>query len=499
VNGYAGLMSLLIASFAVYTLIVIGIGLIAGRSTKADSEDYFLGGRSLGPVLSSLSSGASGSSAWVAMGLVGLAFASGLRAYWLIPGVFIGIGFNWFCLAAPMQRTAQETGAVTIPDLLSMRFGERFPLIRVLSVLVILSAMFLYVAAQMAAAGQMFAQVFPGLEYRFGVVIGVGIVLAYTVFGGFRAACWTDLFQSLMMLVALVAMPLVILFSGAAGDAPIASLEAADGTLVEAFPEAQGLALIGFVLGSGALGINLGYPGQPHVLVRLMALREKRMIPLAATLQLSWTVLIYAGAITTGLLVRAAQASGSEWAAGIDTETQELSMIIAAEALLPAVLSAFVLAAMVSAMASTADSQLIVAASAVSADGYERIVAPEESGGKLSRWLNRAAVLGLGIGAGVLVIDQRVSIYEYVLTYGWAILGAGFGPQVALAMLWKRATAAGCVAGMVTGVGVAIVWKRLLDTGALEAPWSSFYNLTVAFVCALVVNAAVSLVTYKKA
>jgi sodium/proline symporter len=483
-------MSLLGVAFTIYTLAIIAVGLFASRWSRAESEDYFLARRTLGPFLSALSSGASGSSAWVTMGLVGLAFGSGLRAYWLIPGVIIGIGFNWFVLARRMRERAAEVGAITIPDLLSMHFAEKWPVLRLMSVVVILSAMFLYVSAQMAAAGQMFEYVFPTMDYRAGVGIGVLIVLTYTVVGGFRAACWTDLVQSSVMLLAIVAMPGVLLGAGAGIDL-IGTLERADPQLASFWPNETGLALVGFLLGSGALGVNLGYPGQPHVLVRLMALKDVKTIRQGAVVQLSWTVLIYGGAITTGVLVKAAALGGASWAGGVNAETQELSMIIAASELLPGVLAAFVLAAMISAMASTADSQLIVAASAVSSDGYDRLIA---RGGKrrVTSWLNRLAVLALGVGAGLLVFDQEVTIYDYVLTYGWAILGASFGPQIALALLWKRASYAGCLAGMAAGFGTAIMWKVLDDRGLIGVP---VYNLTAAFVVALVVNVAVSLAT----
>ncbi|MEL6330713.1 MAG: sodium/proline symporter [Planctomycetota bacterium] len=482
-------MGTLIGAFAVYMLGVVGVGILAGRRTHADSEDYFLGKRELGPVLSALSSGASGSSAWVTMGLVGLAFTSGLRAFWLIPGVLIGISFNWFVLAGRMRDRAVELGAVTVPDLLSMHYGERAPVLRLMSVGVILSAMFLYVSAQMAAAGQMFAYVFDGLPYQAGVGIGVAIVLAYTVFGGFRSAVWTDMVQSSIMLVAMVMMPIVLLAIGAGGEAGVvATLRAADPGLVAALPEVSGLALVGFVLGSGALGVNLGYPGQPHVLVRLMALRDRRAIRGGSIIQISWTTLIYAGAIGTGVLVRAMAEGGTGWAAEIGAGETELAMIIAAGEVLPGVVGAFVLAAVVSAMASTADSQLIVAASAVSTDGYERVA----GGTRFVKSLNRASVLALGIGAGVFVIDSKFTVYEYVLTYGWAILGASFGPQLALMLLWRGSSYAGAIAGMATGFVTAIAWKQLADRGLVDA---SFYNLTVAFVAALVVNVAVSLAT----
>jgi len=483
-------MGVLVVAFTVYTLGVVAVGLIAARWTRAESEDYFLAKRSLGPFLAALSSGASGSSAWVTMGLVGLAFGSGVRAYWLIPGVVIGIGFNWFVLAGRLRTRAAELGAVTVPDLLSMHYAERLPILRLMSIGVILSAMFLYVSAQMAAAGQMFEYVFPAMAYEAGVAIGVSIVLAYTVVGGFRSACWTDMVQSTVMMVALVVMPFVLLGVGGAGEGWVAMGRDEQAGLLAPLPDVRGLALLGFLVGSGALGINFGYPGQPHVLVRLMALRDRRTVAQGAAIQLTWTVLVYAGAITTGLLVRASVFTDATWAAGIDDTSSELSMIIAAKELLPGVLAAFVLAAMVSAMASTADSQLVVAASAVSSDGYDRLFG--RPGSSIGPWLNRSAVFALGVGAGALVIDQDVKIYTYVLTYGWAILGASFGPQVALALLWRGSTHAGCVAGMATGFLTAIGWKVLSDRGAIELP---FYNLTAAFVLALLVNVGVSLVT----
>ncbi|MEM0982920.1 MAG: sodium/proline symporter [Planctomycetota bacterium] len=491
-------MALLAVAFAVYTVLVIAVGLIASRFTRAESEEYFLASRTLGPVLSALSSGASGSSAWVTMGLVGLAFSSGVKAYWLIPGVLFGIAFNWFVIGKPMRNRAGELGAVTIPDLISMHFAERKPILRLMSVGVILSAMFLYVSAQMAAAGAVFETVFEGVPYQAGVGIGVAIVLAYTVVGGFRAAVWTDMVQSSIMLLALVAMPIFILASGVIEGSVADALASSDPELATFMPSETGVALIGFVLGSGALGVNFGYPGQPHVLVRLMALKDAKVIPVGAGIQISWTVLIYAGAITTGLLVRAAAGAGVDWATPIGTDaegapTGELGMIVAAQEVLPGVLAAFVLAAVFSAMASTADSQLIVAASAVSSDFYERLFGLQ--GSRLSPWLNRGAVLLLGIGAGVQVLFDPLEIYKYVLTYGWAILGASFGPQIALMLLWKRASYAGCIAGMATGFVVTIVWQQLQDRGIIELP---FYNLTVAFISAMVVNVVVSVATPRR-
>ncbi len=484
-------------SFAAYTLLIIGVGLFAGRTTKGDDEDYFLAGRKLGPWIAALSAGASGSSAWVTMGLVGLAFADGLRAYWIIPGVIFGVAFNWFCLASKMRSRSVELGAVTIPDLLSMHFKERWPVLRLMSVVVILLAMVLYVASQMAAAGEAFAGTFDRVSYPLGVGLGAAIVLAYTVSGGFRSTCWTDAVQAILMLVGLVGMPAYILLAGQAPADIFVTLQEANPSLVRWLPEGGGMVLLGFLVGSGALGINLGYPGQPHVLVRLMAVRDQKDITRSGVIQCSWAILTMGGAITTGVLVRAIAEGGAPWGAELladDMQDKELALLQAAAQLMPGILSGLVLAGVLSAAASTADSQLIVAASTASRDAYEKSLGGRR--GRSQGWINRSTVLACGVVASLLVIDQRITIYEYVLAYGWAILGASFGPQLILLLLWKRATYAGCVAGMASGFIGAIAWKILGDNDLLGG--IQLYNLTFAFALAMVVNVLVSMATSRR-
>ncbi len=481
-------------SFAVYTLLIIGVGLYAGRTTKGDDEDYFLAGRKLGPWIAALSAGASGSSAWVTMGLVGLAFGSGLRAFWIIPGVIFGVAFNWFFLASKMRSRSAELGAITIPDLLSMHFRERLPVLRLMSVVVILLAMVLYVASQMAAAGEAFAGTFEGISYPVGVVIGAAIVLAYTVSGGFRSACWTDALQAVLMLIALVGMPAYILFAGKAPDDIIATLRDANPELVRWLPNVGGMGLLGFLVGSGALGINLGYPGQPHVLVRLMAVRDEKDIRRSGVIQCSWALLTMGGAIATGVLVRAIAEGGAPWGAELladGMQDKELALLQAAAQIMPGILAGMILAGVLSAAASTADSQLIVAASTASRDAFEKSFGGRR--GKSQGWINRLTVLLGGVIASAIVIDQNINIYQYVLTYGWAILGASFGPQLILLLLWKRATYAGCVAGMAAGFLGAVAWKVLGDNNLLGG--IQLYNLTFAFALAFIVNVLASLAT----
>lgn len=491
--------TLFIVSFALYTLAIVGVGLYSARFAKRSDEDYFLAGRSLGPVVAALSASASAESGWVTLGLVGVAFSTGYAAYWIIPGIALGYMFNWFVLAARLRDASAGTDALTIPDFFSFHFRERFPLVRILSVLVILVAMWLYVAAQFAAAGKAFHAAFAGIDYWEGTLIGAGVVLVYTVLGGFRAACWTDFLQGLLMIGVLVGFPVYLLFTeggfGFISDA-LAQAEGPDGEaggLVQFLPNKSGLAFVGFLLGAGALGINFGYPGQPHVLIRYMALRDRKEAIVGGTIAMIWMVAVLWGAVTIGLLARAMTEGGAAWGAPL-LEDGELALVVAAGNMLPAVIAGAVLAAILAAICSTADSQLVVAASAAANDVYARIF--QHSTKKSHTFINRAVLFTLGVGALVLVVNQEVQVYTYVLNYGWAVLGAAFGPQLILAILWRRATYAGCLAGMATGFAVAIGWEVFAESSVtIGGQEIEVYNLPLAFVLALIVNAGVSLVT----
>jgi Na+/proline symporter len=199
------------ASFAVYTLLIVGIGLYSARYAGKSDEDFFLAGRSLGGWIAALSASASSESGWVTLGLVGWAFGNGVSAYWIIPGCLCGFLFNWFVVAGRMRERSVAIKALTLPDFFAFNFRERLPLLRVISVIVILVAMLLYVAAQLAAAGKAFAVTFPSVDYKVGVLIGAGVVLLYTVAGGFRAVCWTDFLQAFLMVGTLVVFPVYLL------------------------------------------------------------------------------------------------------------------------------------------------------------------------------------------------------------------------------------------------------------------------------------------------
>ena len=297
------------------------------------------------------------------------------------------------------------------------------------------------------------------------------------------------------MIAALVVFPAWMLVDAGGIGFIRESLEASgDSSLLAFWPEKTGAALIGFLFGSGALGINFGYPGQPHVLIRFLALRDRRDAIAGAVISVTWAALVLLGAVVLGLLARSYVAAGAEWAAPMAQELAagasdagETALVLSAGALLPGLLSGVVLAAVLAAICSTADSQLVVAASSVASDLVGRL-----GRGRSTATINRITVFILGIGAIGLVFDPDLQVFSFVLTYGWAVLGASFGPQVLLALFWKSATRAGAIAGMTTGFLVAILWNEIYDPSTTEV---ELYNLPVAFVAAVSVNVVVSLLT----
>jgi len=482
-------------SFTLYTLLIVAIGLYSARFARRSDEDYFLAGRSLGAWVAALSASASSESGWVTLGLVGMAYNVGVSAYWIIPGCLLGYVFNWFVVAGRMRDRSAQLGALTLPDFFAFHFKERYPLLRVLCVVVILVAMSLYVAAQLAAAGKAFSASFGSISYTYGVLLGAAIVLVYTVIGGFRAVCWTDFLQALLMVGTLVIFP-VYLLANEGGFAFISTqLQTVDPGLLRFVPQKSGAALFGFLLGSGALGINFGYPGQPHVLVRFMAMKDRKVACIGGVIAFCWGLLVYWGAVTVGLMARAMTAAGAAW--GDKMADPEMGLVVSALHMLPGVLAGCALAAVLAAICSTADSQLVVAASSAANDLYARLFARDENSSHTI--VNRLVVLVIGLGAVLLVIDQDVKVYDYVLTYGWAILGAAFGPQLILLLLWKRASYVGCVLGMLAGFAMAVWWKyKFNNQVALDVSGTKVlievYNLPFAFLVALVVNVVFSMI-----
>ncbi|MCH7753774.1 sodium/proline symporter [candidate division KSB1 bacterium] len=465
-------------SFIVYSLFIVGVGLYTTKLKKKSSDDFVLAGRELGPWTSSLSASASAESGWVMLGLVGMAFSSGLSTLWIVPGIGIGYLFNWFVLADKLRKSTLECDAVTLPQYISSRFERSGSKLKVIAAIIITAAMLGYVAAQMNAAGKAFQATFD-LDYHWGVLAGALIILAYTITGGFRAICWTDVIQASFMAVALVGMPLYLL-SELGGCAAIASkLVETDPNLLTLSGANSGSALLGFVV--GMLGIGLGYPGQPHILSRFMATKDEETVKKGGVIAFIWFVLVYLGAISFGLIAR------SYFGALADAEQ---ALPLAVNEFLPPILGGFVIAAIVAAICSTADSQLMVVTSTISRDILPMFKKSDDESFEKTQNRDRIVLIILAVISVLFALSENRVIFTFVL-YAWSVLGASFGPLIIFSLLWKKTTRQGAMAGMITGAVVSVVWK---ETHALS---SIVYELVPAFVLAGLAIWVVSLLTQK--
>lgn len=440
---------------ALYLVLMLGIGLLASRKASAGIDEFFLAGRGLSRLVVALSAVASGRSAWLLLGFSSVAYLRGVSAIWMAVGYTLVEFALFFTLAPRMRRLSGEHGCVTVPDLFAARFGEQRAL-RVLIALVFLAFMTPYVGAQFVAGGKTFHSAF-GLEPLLGELLTAGIVLGYTVTGGFLAVSLTDAVQASVMLAALVGLPLLAL-SGEGGWSAVArELASLDPTLVDPTALAFG-ALVGW------LGIGLGSPGNPHIAVRYMSIRSESALGAAGWIALATNVLMALGALGIGLLGRAHFPQVAELPGG-DPETVYPAL---AGAVLHPFLFGIAIAAIFAAIMSTADSQLLVAASSIVRDLYER-------GGGSARSLEpRTLVLASRLAiAGLVVCAWGVArlgggVVNALVLYAWGGLGAALGPPLLLAFYWSRTTAAGALAGVFVGAGSLIAWELWGDDGLYE-------------------------------
>ena len=462
-------------SFIVYTVGIVFVGLYSAKFASRSTSDYLLASKGLGGWVTALSASASSESGWVTLGLVGTAFNEGLAALWVAPGCLLGYVFNWWVMAHPLRKYAEEHEVYTIPDLLASIYKDRAMIVRAISVIVIFFMMTAYVAAQFNAAGKAFEAVFH-IKYQIGVLIGAGIVVVYTVSGGFRAVAWTDFVQGSLMWVALVVLPIIVIIHAGGFGQMFATLKSMEPGLVNITSKKVGFAALGLII--GWLGIGLGYPGQPHVLLRFMAARNRKAINTGRIVAMTWGVFVFTGAVFLGLATRAVFK--------VLPDAEQALPIISIQ-LLPGVIAGLMLAAVLAAICSTADSQLLVASSSISHDIYARLTGKDLDSRHVVN-IDRLAVFILGVLATLLALTANRVIFSFVL-YAWAGLGAAFAPPLILGLFWKKTTSAGAIAGMVTGFVTVIIWKNIASlSGAL-------YELVPAFALSFLAVLIVSLLT----
>jgi len=440
------------ATFFAYLAVVLIIGIVAWRRT-ANLSDYILGGRRLGSWVTALSAQASDMSGWLLLGLPGYAYLAGLESLWLLIGLLLGTYANWLFVAARLRSATERYGdSLTLPDYFERRFDDRSGLLRIISAAFILIFFTFYTSSGLVAGGKLFEAVF-GMPYLWAVAAGAAAVVAYTFIGGFLAVSWTDFVQGSLMFLALVAVVIIGWLAVSGWPGITAAMEARNPELLNMFSTAAGQPMT-LLAAASLLGWGLGYVGQPHILARFMAAQSAtETIPQARRIAMSWvTVTLICGTLV-GLI---GIAYLPEPLAGADSEKVFIFMT---SALFNPVIAGICLAGILAAVMSTADSQLLVASSAVSEDFYKGLLRKHAGQGELL-WVGRLAVVGIAIVAFLFAMNPESKVLDLV-AYAWAGFGAAFGPAIVLSLYWGGMDRNGALAGIVTGGLTVIIWKQL--------------------------------------
>ncbi|EAH7287958.1 sodium/proline symporter PutP [Campylobacter coli] len=463
--------------FVAYAALMLYIGFYFYRQNK-NTEDYFLGGRSLGPVVSALSAGASDMSGWLLMGLPGALYASGLIESYIAIGLSIGALLNWSFVAKRLRiYTSVIANSITIPDYFETRFDDDKHILRIVCAIVILIFFTFYVSSGLVGGAKLFEATF-GIRYEYALTTGTLIIVAYTFLGGYKAVCWTDLLQGLLMMGALIVVPAVMLYHlGGFGEA----MAVIEEIKPNALSMGEGIGALSII---SALAWGLGYFGQPHILVRFMSIRSTKDIPAATFVGISWMVISLIGACFIGLL-------GIAYVHKFELTLQdpEKIFIVMSQLLFNPWIAGILLSAILAAIMSTASSQLLVSSSTIAEDFYKRIFNKEASN-KTVMNLGRIGVLLVALVAFVISTDKESSVLS-IVAYAWAGFGASFGSVMLFSLFWSRMTRIGAILGMITGAVMVVLWKNYLA----ELFNFPIYEIVPGFVAASAVIIIASLLT----
>ncbi len=440
-----------IITFAAYLVFMLAIGSHFYKRNESLS-DYLIGDRQLNKWVVSMSAQASDMSGWLLLGLPGYAYLSGMESAWIAMGLALGTWLNWRFVARRLRRYTEIAGnAITLPDYFANRFNDHNRLLRVLSAVFILIFFLIYTASGFVAGAKLFESVF-GLPYRSALIIGVFVIISYTALGGFMAVSWTDFFQGLIMFFAIIAVPILTLRATGGLEASLAKMEAIDTGYLALDTTAAGDPLQWTAIVS-LMAWGLGYFGQPHILTRFMAIRSADDLTPARRIAMGWVLVSLTCAVIVGLAGRAYLPELLE-----ETDAEKIFMELVSRLAHPLV-GGVLLAAVLAAIMSTADSQLLVTSSALTEDLYRVIIRPQASDRELV-WVSRSTVIGVALTACIIALKPDSSVLELV-AYAWAGFGATFGPLIIMSLYWKRMTRSGAIAGIVGGGLTVLIWKRL--------------------------------------
>lgn len=467
------------ATFIAYLFLMMGIGYYAYKRT-VDSTDYFLGGRTLGPWPTAISAGASDMSGWLLLGLPGFAFTSGTASLWLAGGLLLGTWANWLICAKRLRTFSIEAdNALTLPEFFARRFNDKSRLLQTISAFFILLFFLFYTSSGLVAGGKLFETVF-GLDYTIAVVLGTVCVVSYTLFGGFLAVSWTDLVQGLLMAAALLIVPIASMDGSFVELSD--SVAAKNPELLDMFTDAAGEPM-GVIAIISLVAWGLGYFGQPHILARFNASSSNKALTSARRIAVVWTTISMFGAILVGFV---GMMYVDNNLAGKLADSETIFMLLV-NAVFHPVIAGILLAAILAAVMSTADSQLLVSSSALAEDFYKQLIRPDAQASEIVM-VGRIGVVVLSIIALALAFNPESSVLGLV-SYAWAGFGAAFGPALILALYWKRMNRNGALAGILVGGVTVVVYKQL--TGGIF----DIFEIVPGFILATISIVVVSLLT----
>ncbi len=491
--------TLILVAFVAYLAIMVFIGYYFGKKKTTDSAEFYLGGRQLGPFVAAMSAEASDMSSWLLMGIPGLAFITGLAdPFWTVLGLGIGTYLNWLFVTKRLRSYTIRVGAVTIPEFFSKRYKDQRNILMCISAIVILIFFIPYTASGFKAVGTLLNSLF-GFPYHESMLVGAFIIVAYTVMGGFMAVSTTDLIQSIVMSIALIVIVVFALNEAGGVDNVMENAKALPGyfSLSSMHDAADNSSTpYGFLTVISTMAWGLGYFGMPHILLRFMAIKNEKDIALSRRIATVWVFISMFVAIAIGVIGYSVAKAGiiSDFHTTSEAESTiiELSHVLATNGVLAALVAGVVLAGILACTMSTADSQLLTAASSFS-ENILRDVLKVNVSAKTSMLVARVTIAVIACIALFLAWNPDNSIFN-IVSFAWAGFGAAFGPVMLASLFWKRATLQGAICGMVAGGVMVFIWKYLVRP--MGGAWD-LYELLPAFIVSMVAIVAVSLCTPK--
>lgn len=466
-----------VGAFVTYLLILIGIGLYSSKFSSKGISEYFIGGRKMNRYVVALSAVVSGRSAWLLLGVTGMAYAQGPSAIWAVVGYIVVELFLFLYYARRLRNFSEARNCITVPDFYAERFDDRDGWLRITIVTIFLIFMIGYVSAQFVAGGKAFASGF-GMQMNQGILLTAIIVVVYTILGGFLAVSLTDTIQAFLMILALVILPIIAIYDFGGLSVMLSELQMMDAIYVDPFAISVGAAI-------GFMGIGLGSPGNPHILARYMSIDSSKQLKTVAIVGTTWNVLMAWGAVFIGLVGRAMFPDVSMLPA---EDTENLFPLLAQQHLSP-VLFGVVLASIFAAIMSTADSQLLVAASSVVRDIYDKIIRKGDTIPQKRLVLYSRIVVFVLVILALLFGFIAEDLVFWLVLFAWAGLGASIGPTSILALYWRGTTRAGIFAGLISGTVVTVAWYFIPVLSDM------MYELIPGFIAALLATWLISLFT----